>query len=173
LGLVRFRESTSASLVQRPNAAMPRRRSGFNSRSTHGMSAVVCIRVRSSMAEHGPHKPGVAGSSPAVHPVHHPPPRGGRRRVIIDPCSSTVEPAVVNRFCGGSNPSVGVPLPSSNGKDARLSSGECWVRFPPGASISACSAVGSARASGARGRRFDSFHADWFAQVAEWQCSGP
>ena len=46
-----------------------------------------------------------------------------------------VERATVNRIRGGSNPSVGV-LPSSKGQDDRLSSGECWVRVPPGVLIS-------------------------------------
>src|SRR2546425_2542167 len=59
-------------------------------------------------------------------------------------------------------------LPSSSRQDARFSAGERGFDSLRECFISQRVAqFGSARASGARGRRFESFHADCFAQVAE------
>src|SRR6185503_3883029 len=63
-------------------------------------------------------------------------------------------------------------FPSSNGKDPRLSTGKWRVQLPPGTvneqvsgecskPIQRVAQFGSARASGARGWRFKSSHADF------------
>jgi hypothetical protein len=59
-------------------------------------------RVRSSMAEQGPHKPQVVGSNPTVtHREENAPQAGPLNSGIVQ----TVERSALNRVVGGSNPS--------------------------------------------------------------------